>query len=206
MSWCELKRGVWTELAPEDRLDPYLLWADATNFVDFRLDQSRSEEKLLKSFVSRAYVVPVLIKLRCAAPKDLPRGLAAWKRLKKLEPMLTDLQNALLNVSVQPGSRFITAQINHKFLALLATYPLLHGLVQRVELCLPVRPARTRQQVVLWKPNDSSDSCPSVVIGAIDDGCPFVRAGMRQSSTSTRVSAIWDQSEEPAFVHPRRPA
>lgn len=199
MSWFELKRGVWTERAPEDRLDPYLLWADATSFVDFRLDQSRSEKKLIESFVSDDYVVPVLIKLSCATLKDLSKKLAAWERVVKLGPMLEALRKAVLNVSVQPGSRFVTAQINHKFLGLLATYPILHGLVLRVELCLPVRPARTKQRMVVWVPNGSSDSRPSVVLGAIDDGCPFVRAGMRQSISSTRVSAIWDQSEEPAF-------
>jgi hypothetical protein len=198
MGWVQLKRGAWTTGAPDDRLDPYLLWADATNFVDFRLEQTRKKE-LLESFASDGDFAPMLIKLSCAPSRSLSRKLALWQRASKHGPMLKALRMAVLTVGIPAGSRFLTANVNHKFLSLLAKYPELHDLVLRVELCLPVRPERKKFQVEHWEPDGSSDMNPPLVLGVIDDGCPFVRAGIRQSSASTRVKAIWDQSEKPAF-------
>jgi hypothetical protein len=195
MTWQPLTRGDWTKSAPEDRLDPYLLWADTTEFADFRLAQVRSDG-VITAFDAKAHVVPMLIKLKCPIRTGWLDKLATRPRSSRLGK----LHQALLDVApagrVQPGSRFITLKVNYRFMKLLADHWWLHRWIQRVEMCLAVRP---EVGVLEWK----SAAIPvkgSLVLGVIDDGCPFARASFLDQNGSTRVSAIWDQSEHPAFA------
>jgi hypothetical protein len=86
--------------------------------------------------------------------------------------------------------------------------------VSRVELSLPVKPSSRvapfrKQPVCRWE--EGKDPSPSLLIGVLDDGCPFAAAHFLQSSTngslSTRVRGIWDQNQgrQPAEIIPGRP-
>ena len=130
MGWFSLKRGEWTTGAPDDRLDPYLLWADTTNFADFRLEQTRSD-KLLRSFTTDKDLVPVLIKLRCPLPKSLFEKISTPRRSLRLEPMVKALREATLAANYIRGSRFLTLAVNYKFMRLLTQYPLLHRWIEK---------------------------------------------------------------------------
>ena len=77
--------------------------------------------------------------------------------------------------------------------------------VSRVELSLPLKLSvkdfvakKEKKPTERWK--EKRESRPSILIGMLDDGCPFAAAQFRRTlqdgSTSTRVRAIWDQDQE----------
>ena len=62
--------------------------------------------------------------------------------------------------------------------------------VERVELATPVMgEQKATKPLILGSPG----IVPNVILGVIDDGCPFARTGMRDG-THTRVWLLWDQN------------
>src|SRR5580765_5710799 len=194
MSWSALKRGPWTKDAPEDRLDPYLLWADTTDFADFRFEEARST-KTCMTFDSTRHFVPVLIKLKCPIPQVPAQIARAQTATSRIGVLLDILKIGAPAGRYQLGSRFLTLKINHQFMGLLKKYHRFHRWIRRVELCLAIRPER---DIEPWIQATGTGRPDVPVLGVIDDGCPFARAGFR-IGVSTRVRAIWDQSKVPAF-------
>jgi hypothetical protein len=75
--------------------------------------------------------------------------------------------------------------------------------VSRVELSLPLKPSvelidieKQRKPDERWRDEESPGS---LLIGMLDDGCPFAAAhflrALQNGSASTRVRAIWDQNQ-----------
>jgi hypothetical protein len=69
--------------------------------------------------------------------------------------------------------------------------------VSRVELSLPLKQAEEKGENLLerWK---LSKKPPKLLIGLLDDGCPFAASHFLKPSAgavSTRVRAIWDQNQ-----------
>lgn len=70
----------------------------------------------------------------------------------------------------------------------------------RVELSLPLLPTpprRPRQSRKMARPRLGG----RVLLGVLDDGCPFAASQFRKGPASTRVLAIWDQNQGKAPVH-----
>jgi hypothetical protein len=76
--------------------------------------------------------------------------------------------------------------------------------VSRVELSLPMKLStemlvRGRVNTLEERWKEEGESPRSLLIGMLDDGCPFAAAPFRRTSssgsTSTRVRAIWDQDQ-----------
>ena len=73
--------------------------------------------------------------------------------------------------------------------------------VSRVELSLPLKPTAIEKGA--QRVRSASEQPPtSLLIGVIDDGCPFAAAQFVKCTagvaTGTRVRGIWDQNESPA--------
>jgi hypothetical protein len=72
----------------------------------------------------------------------------------------------------------------------------------RVELAMPVIPERPLERAVspALPPIAVGKHQARVLIGIIDDGCPFAAQVIRDAEgKGTRVLALWDQDETPAF-------
>ena len=84
-----------------------------------------------------------------------------------------------------------------------AAFPIWREFVSRVELSLPVMPSspaeRIKKAVLRDRYDEGQDSPGPLLIGMLDDGCPFAAAHfLRTLSTggvSTRVRGIWDQNQ-----------
>lgn len=62
--------------------------------------------------------------------------------------------------------------------------------VERVELATPVTGEQKATKPLI---QGGSEPVPNVILGVIDDGCPFARPGLR-GGTQTRVWLLWDQN------------
>lgn len=190
MPWTELVKGKWTKDAPVDRLDPYLLWADATLFVDYRF------ERLSAAPTETADKIPLLLKLK------QPVSVAAIDRFLVRTRNKSRSRGESVAVSILPGSQFLTLRTGPWFFKLLRDWPWLRDLVQRVELCAAVRPEKhliDTDVITNWLDVGVSRASSCVVLGVIDDGCPFAHANFRRVDDSTRFVGLWDQSDSPAF-------
>ena len=102
-----------------------------------------------------------------------------------------------------PNSRFATVRCPVAAIAP-ATYKHWIKYVSRVELSLPVAPnvAASIKRVALRNRKGSIDTPTDLLIGVIDDGCPFAAARMLKvissSGDRTRVRGIWDQDQDPS--------
>ncbi len=75
--------------------------------------------------------------------------------------------------------------------------------VSRVELSLPSKPSTTafsRKRRIIPRFEQGKDPPGSLLIGVLDDGCPFAAAHLLKTLASgavgTRVRAIWDQNHD----------
>jgi hypothetical protein len=76
--------------------------------------------------------------------------------------------------------------------------------VSRVELSLPVKPSSpttlNKKATLVDRYDEGKDPPGSLLIGMLDDGCPFGAAHflkvLSPASVSTRVRGIWDQNQE----------
>src|SRR6202007_1686721 len=70
--------------------------------------------------------------------------------------------------------------------------------VDRVELSLPLKPLPPPKEKILLvvQPRWQRVAQPpgALLIGVLDDGCPFAAAQFMRTPTSTRVVAIWAQN------------
>ncbi|WP_114944945.1 hypothetical protein [Microvirga calopogonii] len=80
--------------------------------------------------------------------------------------------------------------------------------VSRVEPSLPLEPVAlmsfVKSKISRWRKGQGSPE--SVIIGVLDDGCPFAAAHFLQAKMSTRVLGIWDQNKgrKPVKVKDRK--
>jgi hypothetical protein len=83
-------------------------------------------------------------------------------------------------------------------------FPIWREFVSRVELSLPVMPSsptdRIRKAVLRDRYDEGQDPPGSLLIGMLDDGCPFAAAhflrALPAGGVSTRVRGIWDQNQD----------
>lgn len=182
MSWKPIAHGAhvnWAQPDPLNGLDPYLVWADGTDFAPYGgLKPPGKIATLIE--LKQGKTVADLVARSGGGVKlaDIPGGYCT------------------------PGShtRFLTAWPTAAFFKRLKTS--LKDVVARAEISLPVMPERPK-----FAP-PSPPHCGAAVhrsiqrktiIGVIDDGCAFAHYHLRDSAGNTRVCRLWDQEQNGAF-------
>lgn len=188
VTWPALKTGPYTRAQPVDApVDAYLRWADATRFEHYVRPERFTGTSVPAS-------VSVLIELEQASQ-------LGELKAKGEAPL------SLRGEDVLVGSRFFAATAKTWFFDALHAGQL-KGIVRRVEMGMPVipsRPARPHASVAPASPQNEPvqeqklRDRTELLIAVIDDGCAFAHTSFRRDDGSTRVVALWDQDERPAF-------
>ncbi len=171
MPWAPPAQGPfvdWAAPAPLDDVDPYLVWAAATDFADYGGVPVGQ--------------VPALVELHVGSTGADLRAAGG-----------TEVSVPAAYVH----SRLCAVTIGAGFLARVRTHAPLHAIVRRVELGMPVTPGG-QALAPPGAPSPPPPPSPPgrCVLGVIDDGCAFAHAGLRVWDAGrwrTRVASIWDQ-------------
>lgn len=167
-------------------VDPYTLWALQTG---------------LRQFMGPDGKLPDLdFMLELDAP--YAPGSAAWQALHRLKfALVPGIYRRALPGSDTP-SRFVTLRLSTRGLNLDDVEGRVHELmflkgVERIQIGFPRPPQRDSSaprsgasQRIRWH----GPRPPTLVLGVMEDACPFAHAGLANGWQSTRVAAIWDQS------------
>ncbi|MEO8022602.1 hypothetical protein [Polaromonas sp.] len=182
MSWLPIAHGAhvnWAQPDPLSGLDPYLVWADGTNFAPY-------------GGLKPPGKIATLIELKDGKTvADLVAQSGGGVKL-------TDIPGVYRAPGSQP--RFLTAWPTAAFFKRLKTT--LKDVVARAEISLPVVPERPK-----FAPPSAPHCGTSVhrgiqrktIIGVIDDGCAFAQYHLRDTVGNTRVCRLWDQEQNGAF-------
>lgn len=184
MTWQPIAHGAcidWAQPGPLDGADPYLVWADGSDFACYGGLDAPGKIATLIELKAGKTVADLLA--------HSGGGLQA-----------SDIPGSYRSVSAQP--RFITGWPTAAFFKRLQTT--LSDVVARAEISLPVVPQRPK-----YKPPASPTCGPAMqrglqrktLVGVIDDGCAFAHYHLRDSAGNTRVCRLWDQEDHGAFVH-----
>ena len=189
--WQKLPRGRFTGIEWSDpdsfrQSDPYLAWAETSGFAGFRSPQGQS---------ANPEWLPLLIELQ--EPFDvkelIQRADPKWLLIPKVYQTLG------------PALRVCTARAKRGFFDALDAGGVLHGLIKRYELGLPVG-HHAKALAAAASPSDNTSSPPETllhgdVIVVIDNGLALAHADFLTGRTKkkTRVAAFWRQDE---FVGP----
>jgi hypothetical protein len=163
--------------------DAYLRFAIATGFKDFEF------------FDDEHFKLFLLVELKDA---------------RYLEPF----QKAMSAFDVQfgpyvGGTRYATMRCPIRAVVAAETVEIWNENVSRVELSLPLKSSQPGPSFrELDRSKEGKDPPTSLLIGVLDDGCPFAAAHfikrLPDGSLSTRVLGIWDQNErEPVVINGR---
>jgi hypothetical protein len=165
--------------------DPYLRYGIRTHFADFQF----FDDKIFKLYFLVEFKEPAL------ADEFVAQMGAAGFDIR-LDPILQGEQTRYRTLHAQKS-----AVTDHR------AFPYWDKYVDRVELSLPLRPTPLPDQEHFREatnPRWQGVAQPpgALLIGVLDDGCPFAAKQFMRSPTSTRVLAIWDQNpnEAPAQI------
>ncbi len=162
------------------QVDPYLRVAFANGFVDY--DNRALQGKGL---------IPFTIEL---ANTDADTFIAFKKALKKSQSFCDEIY-------LQDKSGYVTCHLSKQGMEIL------HSMkeVKRVELGMPlqVQRGKARSKGLVTSANSPVESVVVsdgiLLIGVIDNGCPFAHEAFRDVTGGTRVLSIWDQDIRPDF-------
>jgi hypothetical protein len=159
--------------------DPYLRYAISTNFTNFELFKQKKFEFF----------------------DDENFKLFFFVEFKQAE-LATAFARAMGEFGAEfgPGlgkSRYATMRSRKAAVVDPGTVTIWNTYVSRVELSLPLKQTEEKGEALLerWK---LAKEPPQLLIGLLDDGCPFAAAHFLKTSAgavSTRVRAIWDQNQ-----------
>ena len=190
MKWEDLRADEFGARADAPGVDPNLVFADATRFVQF----VRIEDDPPKS-------IPVIVELKKAARGGSDDALA------QLDRELDGSRGGRIPsaYSRTAGVRYCTAEFNAEYCAGVLSNPQRFGsMIERFEFQRPVIPQRPRPvkhvKLVEGSQPPSRPKAGKTLIGVIDSGCPFAHNHLRsRNRVGTRVLSIWDQDASPAF-------
>lgn len=181
MEWGPLQsRAIkvdWARSLSNARIDPYLMWADATRFAGFAEN--------VPDRIAIAFEVD---------PKA--EGLAALGK-----PFTSPLVDG---EAVEIGSRFGVASVRTLGLSWLLD-PAVQRLIPRFEIGMPLGgAARGLRSGLLRSELDQFDlgGADAPVAAVIDDGCPFAHMAFRTRKGKrwrTRIAALWFQEDRTQF-------
>ncbi len=195
MRLCRLPNGCFTGIdwsceGAADGFDPYLVWAEATEFRHYAVRAHTDAQRC-----ERMDWLPVVIEL--SAPhtvQDLVERASAWLRIPRV------FYDCARSTAVPDTLRFFSARVRPEFFRQLAPGEALHGLVKRVELGLPVHRAAS---VASAQQQDRSRRWPfcsrpapvesALVLGLIDDGLALAHQHFRSTAGTTRIAYYWRQ-------------
>lgn len=161
---------------------PYLRYAIVTNFSDFKLLKKRKQKLFL---------------------------LVAFKRAGSASAFVEAMRREVsIEVELGPDSeqrRFTTVLTSSAGVSKPGTAAIWDAFVDQVELSLPIeRAAVTERPCRVRHRHHGAPHAPPgpILIGLLDDGCPFAAARFLRGPSSTRVRGIWDQTrgKAPAFI------
>lgn len=97
-------------------------------------------------------------------------------------------------------TRYATVRCPKRAVVAAATAEIWNEYVCRVELSLPLKPSQPEPSIrKLERFKEGKEPTRSLLIGVLDDGCPFAAAHfikrLADGSASTQVLGIWDQNE-----------
>jgi len=178
--WTPLPTGDFTGIdwsAPGaiDGQDPYLAWAEADHFAGYKRGRKQKPPKWL----------PIVIELSVGA--DVPALVAASSTAW--------LQIPRVYLSV-PGLRFCSARVRPRFFQRMRENAHLRGLVQRLELGLPVD--EHANAIINPCTRDAAPPAPEQrltgrVLGMIDGGLALANRAFLDGHCHTRVKYFWRQ-------------
>ncbi len=167
---------------------PYLRYAIDSDFDNFRTDLENFGKRY--SFLDdEQFRLPLIVELN---------GVDA------ISPFETEMsQNDAFGAEFGPDvgqTRYATMRC---FKAAVTdgerAFPIWNKHVSRVELSLPVEPSTKKLMKKARLDNrhaKGASQLGSVLIGILDDGCPFAAAQFLTGAHNTRVRAIWDQNQD----------
>jgi hypothetical protein len=152
---------------------PYLRYAIFTDFRNFEFFQEDLDFKLF-----------FLVELAAAG-----QGASFARALNNVDPSF-----GVEVVPADSNSRYVTMRSNKAAVTGLnsQTMHVWETYVSRIELSLPLKPSQPSEHPAA--PPDGGFA-GSILIGVIDDGCPFAAAQFLSGPAATRVRAIWDQNQ-----------
>ncbi len=176
-------------------IDPYTLWALQTGFRQFAKDKGDG--------IERARYLDFLVELDRPLDDLLPAWAGPAGRLQLVVPPIyfqaipgpvrrgggVLAHHITCRLDLQPGRLQAFCDDAAQLLAL-------EG-VRRVQIGFP-RPALDDEPKDEPPPGSRAPpratAAPAVVLGVLEDGCPFGHAALLRGNGSTRVQALWDQS------------
>lgn len=178
----------WPKLAGRN-IDPYIVWADATEFSGFAAAFKRAAEDPRDALMDR---VPILFEFaRQDGEAEVARNSPEFK-------YLTGSVDATV-VSVSP--RFWTARIPLQSLKHLFD-PLVQKFIPRAELGVPTRMPENYRAVATalnLQPKPDPTQAPSTYAAVIDDGCAFAHAAFvvdrEKPQPQSRLHRLWFQED-----------
>ncbi len=160
------------EIGP--RIDPYLLWADATGFLYLGGADDKGDLRKL----------PVVLELQTSA-KEFARKASRYRDLVAVPSFYASPPSGL------DESRFCAATVSLGFFEELRQGGLFTGDVRRFQVGLP-NIEHGEFEARFDVPDLKRGSGP-VVTAVIDDGLAFAHARFRAGPKSTRVAYFWNQ-------------
>ena len=169
---------------------PYLRYAIDSNFENFSTDFEDFGEKFL-FFDEERFRLPLLVELkRAGLVREFESAMGEPDEFgAEFGPDVGETPY----VTMRCRKPAVTNQ--HGAFRIWTRY------VSRVELSLPVRPSspgiRQRKAELIHRYDEGEDQPGSLLIGMLDDGCPFTAAHfLSAGGASTRVRGIWDQNQD----------
>jgi hypothetical protein len=171
-----------------DCFGPYLRYAIDSGFDNFRTDLEKFGQRFL-SFDEKQFRLPLLVELKGA------------DAVSAFETEMTGYDDFGAEFGPDVGQTRYATMRCHKAAVTdrERAFPIWNRHVSRVELSLPVEPSTkdlVRKASLDTRYALGASAPGSVLIGILDDGCPFAAAQFLVTGThSTRVRAIWDQNQ-----------
>lgn len=204
VDWVAVSRKAATDPTPGGKvaIDPYLVWAEATDYVDLG---GRPETKQYTGpdgtlITPEPMWVPVIIELAKTHKEFVhlvKQKQEGWKRWMRVSPLYLDPAPNYLE-----ETRYFTAMVTREF------FTELHGqladYIARFELGLPMKPLGDDARVQGAAPPGLNRSyactdCDGPVIGIIDDGLAFAHQRFQRTDGTSRIDYFWNQGH---FVPP----
>jgi len=181
---------------------PYLRYAIDSDFENFSTDFEDFGEKF-RFFAEDRFRLLLLVELKDA------------ERVRGFENAMGARDEFGTEFGPNVGkTRYVTmrcrkAAVTNQF----GAFRIWREFVSRVELSLPVMPSsptvRIKKAALVDRYDEGKDPPGSLLIGMLDDGCPFAAAQflkiLSTGAVSTRVRGIWDQNQDkqPATINGR---
>jgi hypothetical protein len=157
--------------------DPYLRYAISTNFRNFEFFDENKKFKLF-------FLVEFNEGGQGKAFADAMNGLNS-----SFEVELGPVDQA------EKNTRYATVRSNKAAVLESNAVSIWETYVSRVELSLPLKTLAAASDTLAERSPKGDEFLAPILIGVIDDGCPFAAAQFLSGASGTRVWAIWDQNQ-----------